>query len=105
MGQFTVHENPNPSSKKAYPFMIDVQSPMLDGLETRLVIPLARKADFADKAIAGLTPLLNVLGDDCLVLTQQMAAVRVGHLGRAVSVCTEKRQEILAAIDLLITGF
>lgn len=105
MGQFTVHENPNPSSKKAYPFMIDVQSPLLDGLETRLVIPLALKTVFGNKPIAGLNPTVDILGEEYFVLTQQMAAVHRVQLGRPVADCTEKRHEMLAAIDLLITGF
>jgi toxin CcdB len=104
MGQFSIHENPNPASVKAYPFMIDVQSPLLEGLETRSVIPLARKADFADTPIAGLNPLVNIRSDDYLVLTQQMTVVRVGTLGPIVSDCASKRHDILSAIDLLITG-
>ena len=41
MAQFSIYANINPISKNIYPYLLDVQSPLLDSLETRLVIPLA----------------------------------------------------------------
>ena len=40
MPQFTVHRNPNPGSKAAYPLLLDVQSDLLADLGTRVVVPL-----------------------------------------------------------------
>jgi len=85
--------------------VIDVQSPLLDALDTRLVIPLALKADFRDREINYLMPAVSVKGVEYLVLTPQMAAIHKRHLGEFVQECSANRQAILASIDFLITGF
>jgi len=41
MSQFMVYRNSNPNSSKAYPYLLDVQSNLLESLDTRLVIPLS----------------------------------------------------------------
>lgn len=78
---------------------------MLDALDTRLVIPLTLKSRFDGKPIKGLNPILTIEEDDFIILTQQMAAIHLKSLGPTVFDGSEKRQEILSAIDLLITGF
>ncbi len=40
MSQFTLYKNKDKSSTKTYPYFVDVQSDLLDNLNTRLVIPL-----------------------------------------------------------------
>ncbi|SLM19420.1 CcdB-like toxin protein [uncultured spirochete] len=105
MAQYSVYINTNQSSKKLYPYVLDVQSPVLDALDTRLVIPLALKGDFGDKEIHHLTPSISVKGAEYLVLTPQMAAIHRQYLGEFVRDCIEHRQDILASIDFLITGF
>ena len=42
MPQFTVHRNPNPGSKTAYPLLLDIQSDLMADLGTRVVVPLCR---------------------------------------------------------------
>jgi len=105
MAQYSVYVNTSQSSKKLYPYVLDVQSPLLDALDTRLVIPLALKADFMDREIKHLTPSVSVKGAEYLVLTPQMAAIHKRHLGEFVQECSANRQAILASIDFLITGF
>jgi len=41
MSQFTLYENENKNSKKAYPYFVDVQNDLLDELNSRVVIPLS----------------------------------------------------------------
>lgn len=105
MAQFAVYLNTNESSRKMYPYLLDVQSPLLDSLDTRIVIPLARKALFQDREIKYLTPSLTIKGAAYLVLTPQMAAIHKKSLGDFVEDCSYIRQDILASIDFLITGF
>jgi toxin CcdB len=40
VAQFAVYRNKSPRSKSTYPFLVDVQSDLLDELQTRVVIPL-----------------------------------------------------------------
>lgn len=105
MAQFTVYQNLNSSSKKTYPFLIDVQSPLLSTLETRLVIPVSLKLNFEEKTISNLNPIIQINNEIFLVLTQQMAAIPIKNLGFPVCDCSTMRQEIISAIDFLITGF
>jgi hypothetical protein len=44
----------NPSSST--PFLVDVQSDLLDQLQTRVVIPLTRTAGLAKKPLSHSTP-------------------------------------------------
>ena len=105
MSQYCIYTNTNPSTKVLYPFLIDVQSSLLDSLETRLVIPLALKSRFSDKVIKNLTPVLRVNDLEYVILTPQMAAISKKSLGELVEDCSLYRNEILSSIDFLITGF
>ena len=105
MAQFSIYTNTNPISKAIYPYIIDVQSPLLDSLETRLVIPLSQKSRFNEKAIKNLTPVLLINNIEYLVLTPQMAAIQKKHIGTYIGDFTKYRNEIVYSIDFLITGF
>ena len=39
--QFDVYHNKNAASKGRFPYLLDVQTELLDSLETRVVVPLA----------------------------------------------------------------
>ncbi len=105
MPQFSIHINQNPMSKKNYPYLINVQSTLLDDLETRLVIPLTPISTYSGKPIKELNPIVEIKGKELIVLTQQMAAIRKSDLGSFVCDIASCRQKVLSSIDFLITGF
>ena len=105
MVQYCVYKNKNTQSKKIYPYLLDVQSELLSNLDTRLVIPLALKGTFGNQPIKNLNPQLVINQKEYIILTQQMAAIPVRFLGEEVCDCDRERNEILSAIDFLITGF
>jgi len=74
-------------------------------LETRLVIPVSAKSKFEDKVIKNLNPVVQINSEFYIVLTQQMAAIPMKNLGNPICNCVSNRQEIISAIDFLITGF
>jgi toxin CcdB len=94
----------NPASKNVYPYLLDVQSPLLSSLETRLVIPLAAKRKFDKEIIKNLNPVIKAENKEYVVLTQQMAAIPCKSIGAVVCDCLSSRQDVIAAIDFLITG-
>ena len=51
MAQFDVYANPSHSAAQGIPYVVVVQSDLLDALATRMTIPLA-SVTFADKAPA-----------------------------------------------------
>jgi toxin CcdB len=104
VGQFSVFKNKNPRSKAAFPFLVDVQSDLLDDLRTRVVIPLAKAPALAKKPISTLSPLVEVQGQKYVLLTPQLAGISRSDLGAEVTNITEQRNAVIAALDCLITG-
>jgi len=105
MPQFDVCSNMNQSTNKIFPYIIDVQSPLLEALETRLVIPLILASQFGEKPIKNLTSSIMIKNQEYFVLTPQMAAIHKKHLGKFVENCKGERNAIVSSIDFLITGF
>ena len=101
---FAVFENSNPSSRRLYPFLVDLQSELLaDVLATRLVAPIARAA-FIKRPIAELTPVVTFQGSDYVVDIPQMAAVVSKTLGSPIGSLAPYRNDLIRAVDRLITG-
>ena len=105
MAQFDVYANPNPASRDAYPYLVDIQSPHLDDLSTRIVIPLARQAAFGHRALPRLTPEIAFRDEDLLLLTPQLSSMRVRRLSAPIGTLAHLRDLIIAALDFAITGF
>jgi toxin CcdB len=104
MAQFSVFKNRNPRSKAAFPFLVDIQSNLLDDLHTRVVIPLAKAPALAKKPISTLSPLVEVQGQKYVLLTPQLAGISRSELGAEVTDIIEHRDAVIAALDCLITG-
>ncbi|MBN2735623.1 MAG: CcdB family protein [Spirochaetales bacterium] len=104
MAQYQVYENLSPNSKKVYPYLIDVQATILNDLETRIVIPLATKEKFGKGIVKNLNPIIKINKKDYVLLTQQMAGIPCNQIGSSVCDCLSIRQDVLSAIDFLITG-
>ena len=104
MAQFSLYQNLNPVSKSIYPYLLDVQSTLLSSLETRLVIPVSTKKRFEKEIIKNLNPIIRIENKEYVVITQQMAAIQNKSIGASVCDCLSSRQDIISAIDFLITG-
>ena len=105
MAQYSIYQNRNENTKKIYPYLIDVQTALLDSLETKLVIPLSLKKNFENKLIKNLNPIMIINGKEYILLTQQLAAIPNQFIGEVITNISVNKQEILASIDFLITGF
>jgi len=104
MAFLEVHVNPNPTTKRAIPFLLDVQADLLSSLSTRVVVPLYRKDAAAARVIAHLTPLLEFQGKTYVAMIPELAGVPRRVLGASAGDMTSARVEIIAALDLLFTG-
>ncbi|MFO6425048.1 CcdB family protein [Motilimonas sp. KMU-193] len=104
MPQFSLYQNNDKSTATAYPYFVDVQSEMLDTLNTRLVIPLTPVEMLEKKAPTHLCPVIHIDEGDFVVLTHQMASIPTKTLCDPVNELSAFRNEIVAAIDFLITG-
>lgn len=103
MAQFDVYLNPNPASRKAIPYLLDVQADLLDTLATRVVVPLVL-AEEMGAAAQTLNPKFKIKNTAVIMSTTELAGISVRSLGDKVTSLKAKRDEIIAALDLLFTG-
>ncbi len=101
--QYVVYRNKGNSA--AYPYLLDVQSDIIGELHTRMVIPLYPLTKFTVDPVLRLTPVLNIEGEEYLIMTHEMASVRQSQLGAEVADVRHHRQRVKDALDFLLDGF
>ena len=105
MARFDVYPNPGQHAKTT-PYLLDVQSDLLDGLDSRMVIPLRVLASFPKVNLPRrLTPVLTIEGADFLLETPKMGAVPRSLLKYPVVSLVDEHSQITAALDFLFQGF
>jgi|SRR5437867_4689012 len=104
MAQFDVYRNPNPAGRARIPYLLDVQSDLLDPLVTRVVVPLCKAEVLKAKLAERLNPVFEVEGRKVVMLTPELAGVPTKALGRQVGNLADQRSAVLAALDLVFTG-
>jgi toxin CcdB len=105
MARFDVYANAGPHVGST-PYLLDVQSDLLNGLDSRVVIPLRRLSHFAPVKLPGnLMPVFNVNGEDCLLETPKMAAVPLRILKAPIASLAAQQDRVVAAMDFLFNGY
>lgn len=104
MARFDIYRNANPATRSRIPYLLDVQSDLLDPLATRVVIPLCRPEVLKGKLAERLNPAFEVEGHRMALLTPELAGVSKKMLGERVGNLSNERGSIIAALDLLFTG-
>jgi len=104
MPQFDVYRNTNITTRARIPYLLDVQTDLLDPLATRVVVPLCRPEMLKGKLAERLNPVFEVEGTKMAMLTPELAGVSRKVLGERVGNLATERQAIVAALDLLIIG-
>lgn len=105
MAQFDVFPNTDEETAAVVPCVLDVQSNFLDRLSTCLVVPLVTPEALDALPILRLNPFLTIDGKNLVALTQDIAPVPRRLLRHPVTNLSTQREEILAALDFLFTGF
>ncbi len=85
-------------------YLLDVQSEVLQSLNTRIVVPLLPRAD-APIPAARLNPVFTIAGSDYVMVTQFMAAVPLSSLQEPEGSLLAQHDRIVAALDMLFQGF
>ncbi|MBP7769603.1 MAG: CcdB family protein [Aliarcobacter sp.] len=101
MAQFDVYENINEKTKEQIPFLLDIQNDILKNLSTRVVIPLV----VSSKSINLLNPKYTINGITVALSTAEIASIPMEIFGNKISSLKDKREEIIGAVDFLVTGF
>jgi toxin CcdB len=103
MKQHDVFENPIAAARRAYPFVVVLQSDLADTGRERIVAPLAPRAKLAG-TVGRMTPHVKVAGSDYVLLVPSLAAVRAADLRKSKGNLASHRTEIVAALDYLFLG-
>jgi toxin CcdB len=104
MKQFDVVPNSSPRSRDRQPFLVLLQSDLLSfHLDTVLIAPLERAS--ARTFVERLNPHVTVNGQPFRVIIQQLAAIPKNRIGKSLASLASERAAIIAALDLLCTGF
>lgn len=85
-------------------YLVDVQAALLDHLASRVVLPLepiARNPEW----LKDLNPVIDILGEPHVLLTQAIVAIPARELKRPVASLRDHQDAITRALDLLLTGF
>ncbi|QNT78460.1 CcdB family protein [Entomobacter blattae] len=88
---------------KSVDYVLNVQSDLLEQLNTRMVVPLLSKNSL--KPIRDLNPVFTIEGKEYMMMTQAMASISQKELKQKVCSLENKRDEIIHALDILLTGF
>ena len=104
MARFDVCLNPNPDSVAAVPYLLEVQSDLLESVNTRVVVPLALLSERGQPA-KYLNPRFEIEGVQVVMVTEQIAGIPKRALGKNVLSLEVQRDQILDAIDFLFRGF
>ena len=105
MARFDVYSNPGAHASTT-PYLLDVQSNLLDGLDSRMVIPLRSLEHFAKvKLPTRLTPVFHINGKDYLLETPKMGAVPNRILKGSVASLSDQQELIAGALDFLFQGY
>ncbi len=105
MAQFKVYCNLDAATRTTTPYLLDVQSDLLSDLSTRVVAPLRLAAHYSGKSMTTLMPGFSIEGQEVIALIQQLAAVPPRAIGAEVADLSDRRFDIIAALDFLISGY
>ena len=101
MAQFDVYENTNEKTKANIPYLLDIQNDILKNLSSRVVIPLV----VSKEGINLLNPKFVINEINVILSTAELAGIPIEILGNKVCSLKNRREEIIGAVDFLVTGF
>lgn len=85
-------------------YLLDVQTDLLSGLTTRIVVPLLPEED-APLPARHLNPLVELDGTRHVMATQFLATVPSAILQDPVATVADRADEITRALDMIFHGF
>lgn len=103
MPQYDVFTNPSRSASDGIPYVVVVQSGLLDALATRLTIPLA-VLNSAAKVPTALCPVIMVKGKRLHALAHYAAPLPAKVLRRPVDNVAAQASALVSAMDVVLSG-
>lgn len=103
MAQYDVFANPSNSAADGIPYVVVIQSNLLDALGTRLTLPLA-VLDTAIKVPTALCPVIMVKGQRLHALAHYAAPLPAKLLRRPVANVAAQASALVSAMDAVLSG-
>jgi toxin CcdB len=103
MAQYDVFPNPSQSAPGGIPYVVVIQSDLLDALATQMTIPLA-ELDTAIKVPVALCPVIMVKGKRLHALAHYAAPLPAKVLRRAVDNVAAQASALVSAMDTVLSG-
>jgi toxin CcdB len=104
MARYDLFANPVPAERRRTPYLLDVQNDFIDGLASRVVIPLRTVAAFGPRA-RDLNPLLEVQGTEFVLDTAALGAILTSELRQPVANLKPQQPAIQVAMDALFGAY
>ncbi len=102
MAQFDVYENQG-EGKNLYPYFMDIQNPLFERLNERIVVPLTALSNL--KPIRHLHPLIRIQNNQYVLMTNLLTSVSATQLRHEPVLNADiHRADVVAALDLLVMG-
>lgn len=104
VAQFDVHRNKG-SQKESIPFVVVIQSARFDAYRRRVVVPLVLRQQAPGSSVSGsrMNPIFRVGGVEVVLNPLQVVSVATDQLGVVVDSLAEHGQQIIDAMDELMT--
>jgi toxin CcdB len=84
-------------------YALDCQADILSHLHTRFIVPL-RTRNTGSPAKSRLNPMFEIDGEQAVMMTEFASTVFQKNLGPRVTSLKSQHDDIIAALDVLITG-
>ena len=104
MPQWDVYANPALGSRAQLPFLVVLQSDLLEHLPTRLVAPLSRSAIPAGALPKRLAAVFEIAGEQLLLKPHEAGVIPARALGAPVASLRAQAQRIIDALDAVLSG-
>lgn len=103
MAQYDVFANPSGSAAAGIPYVVVIQSDLLDALPTRLTMPLA-DLHAATKVPTALCPVIVVNGQRLHALAHYAAPLPAKLLRRPLDNVAAQASALVSAMDAVLSG-
>jgi toxin CcdB len=104
MAQWDVYPNPSPNSRAEVPYLVDVQSDLLQGVPTRFAVPLTLPRTSLGGLPPRMSPSFEVQGQALLLVPQEAGPVDARLLRRSVLSLRAESHRIVDALDAVVSG-
>lgn len=103
MAQYDVFPNPSRTAAEGIPYVVVIQSDLIDSLATRLTVPLASPG-VVSKVPTALCPLIVVNGERLHALAHYAAPLPVKVLRGPVDNVAAQASALVSAMDMVLSG-